>query len=211
MSAWQCESCLAVSAGGESCRACGHPRGVAGPAPEPLPRAILSRPRPDFPYSHAHRVANANRSLLAPAVLATVAVLLAGGIEPVKTELAFAHVPSSSPEDRTSRRQADLQRAATDLSALAAELRPALELAGGRLSRTWATRLDSVRRRDALGVDTARSPFADHEVALRAAMLELASLHRRYLDGDLAADALPRLAATERELARVTEDLAHAR
>lgn len=210
MSAWQCDACLAISAEGDHCRACARPRGLVAPEPEPLPRALLSLPRQDFPYSRTHRVANSNRSLLAPAVLAAAAVLLAAGIEPVQTELAFAHLSTASAEHRTWRRQVDLQHAARDLGDLAAELRPALDPSGGSVSRSWPARLDAVRRRDVLDADPVRSPFADQEVALRVALLELASLHRRHLDGSLAADALPRLDATERELARVTEDLTHA-
>lgn len=210
MRPWQCETCLAITARGEVCRACGRVRGADAPEPEPLPRALLSLPHQDFPYSRTHRVVNAHRSLLAPVLLAAAAVLLAVGVEPVRTELAFAHLGSATAEHRTQRRQGDLELAARDLSALAAELRPALEAKGGDLSRSWPRRLDALRRRDALVVDPVRSPFAEHEVALRVALLELASLHRRWLDGSLAADALPRLDATERELTRVTEDLTHA-
>lgn len=207
---WHCAACFALNEE-EACRVCGADRGSV-PADVPgTPHAILPLPRRDFPYSRTHRGGSPNKSLVAPAMLLAAAFLLAAGFEPVASEVAFAHVPGATVEHRQLARQADLQRAARALRELDQELRQAIAPGGPPLAESWAGRLGALERRYRLYGERTESPFADQEVALRAFSLELASIHHRYAAGALADDVLPRLLAAERELARVTEELTHAR
>lgn len=203
---WHCARCFALNEDA-TCRVCGADRDAEPPEVPQVPRTM----RPLRRTASTTHGGNPNRSLLAPAMLLAAAFLLAAGFEPVASEVAFANVPGATVEHRQLARQADLQRAARDLRELDQDLHQAIAPGGVPLPKSWRGRLDTLERRHRLYGERNESAFADQEVALRAFALELASIHHRYVAGTLAEDVLPRLAAAERELARVTEELTHAR
>ncbi|MFZ5475724.1 MAG: hypothetical protein ACOZNI_03020 [Myxococcota bacterium] len=209
--AWQCSKCLALNWAPGACRTCRHPRNAPPPLRVARPRAILALPRQDFPYGRTHRARPAVGSWLLPVLLLTGAVAVAAGWDPANVESALASTRGHDRATAWAARHDELSDAVRGLRALHAEMARATLPGAARLAPDWRPRLEGLARRFALHGASAVPDLADAEVAVRAVVLELYSLHRRYTTGSLGDDAHDRLVSAARELDRISEDLAHAR
>jgi hypothetical protein len=207
--AWQCARCLALNWAPAVCRACDHPRHAPAPLRVARPRALLALPRQNFPYGRTHRTRPALGSWILPALLFSASIAVATFWDPLTAQRAFAGAGNATRATAWAARHDDLGRAVQALRELHGELAAATLPGAERLAPDWYARLERLTARYALHGGAADPELADDEVALRVVALELFALHRRYTTGSLDDGALTRLAATQRELDRISEDLAH--